>query len=403
VSALAISSLLAGLAVVISARAIRGRFYAIFALVLLSLQSFVGAELIPRFLEISPWLYGVALYLHASVYVHLASLLFAKLRPLPWRALVSIPAHFMFGASFLAFPWAIGQALGADPGYLWAPYALALLGVLHSLTSRTSLVDLYLDAIDIGDRVRRYPMGRASVERPLTLVQITDPHLGPWMSVARLKRVVQRAVDRKPDLILLTGDFLTMESNGDPDALAEALSPLRAMPGRVFACRGNHDLEARETVAEGLSRAGVPLLVDEARVVETPAGPVQVLGLDFNWRDREARMRQACAANPRVEGASRLVLLHDPGAFKLLPKIEADLVLSGHTHGGQVGIAHRLLALTPLWPLFPLPDHGFFARGRARLYVHRGSGHYGFPLRIGVTSEESLLRVHHGAAPSLGG
>lgn len=402
-SALAISSLLAGLAVVISARAIRGRFYAIFALVLLSLQSFVGAELIPRFLEISPWLYGVALYLHASVYVHLASLLFAKLRPLPWRALVSIPAHFMFGASFLAFPWAIGQALGADPGYLWAPYALALLGVLHSLTSRTSLVDLYLDAIDIGDRVRRYPMGRASVERPLTLVQITDPHLGPWMSVARLKRVVQRAVDRKPDLILLTGDFLTMESNGDPDALAEALSPLRAMPGRVFACRGNHDLEARETVAEGLSRAGVPLLVDEARVVETPAGPVQVLGLDFNWRDREARMRQACAANPRVEGASRLVLLHDPGAFKLLPKIEADLVLSGHTHGGQVGIAHRLLALTPLWPLFRLPDHGFFARGRARLYVHRGSGHYGFPLRIGVTSEESLLRVHHGAAPSLGG
>ena len=107
--------------------------------------------------------------------------------------------------------------------------------------------------------------------------------------------------------------------------------------------------------------------------------------------------------NPRVEGASRLVLLHDPGAFKLLPKIEADLVLSGHTHGGQVGIAHRLLALTPLWPLFRLPDHGFFARGRARLYVHRGSGHYGFPLRIGVTSEESLLRVHHGAAPSLGG
>ena len=55
-SALAISSLLAGLAVVISARAIRGRFYAIFALVLLGLQSFVGAELIPRFLEISPWL-----------------------------------------------------------------------------------------------------------------------------------------------------------------------------------------------------------------------------------------------------------------------------------------------------------------------------------------------------------
>ncbi|NOY92150.1 MAG: phosphodiesterase [Deltaproteobacteria bacterium] len=381
----------------------RGRFYAIFALVLLSLESFVGAQLIPRFLEVSPWLYGAALYLHASVYVHLASLLFAKLRPLAWRALVSIPAHFMFGASALAFPWAVGQALGAEPGYLWAPYALALLGVVHSLTSRRSLVDLRLDELDIGERVRRYPLGEASAERPLRLVQITDPHLGPWMSVARLKRIAQRAVEHEPDLILLTGDFLTMESNGDPDALAEALSPLGAMPGRVFACRGNHDLEAPRTVAEGLRRAGVRLLVDEAEVVDTPAGCVQVLGLDFNWREREARMREACAAHPRVDGALRLVMLHDPGAFKLLPEAEADLVLSGHTHGGQVGVAHRLLALTPLWPLFRLPDHGFFARGRARMYVHRGSGHYGFPLRIGVTSEESLLRVHLAAAPSLGG
>jgi len=394
VSPLAIASSLAGLAIIIAARLLRGRFYAIFALVLLSLQSFVGAALIPRFLEISPYVYAVALFLHVTVYVHLASLLFAKLRPPLWRALVSIPAHFMFGASFLAFPWAIGQILGAEPGFLWVPYALALLGVAHSLVGRRSLVDVQLDDVDTGARLRRYPLGRAGSGRPLRLVQITDPHLGPWMSVARLKRIAARAVAQEPDLILLTGDFLTMESNGDPDALAEALSPLSAMPGRVFACRGNHDLEAPDTVAEGLARAGVTLLIDEARVVETPAGKVQVLGLDFEWQDRAARMQRACEAHPRVDGALRLVMLHDPGAFKRLPEGEADLVLSGHTHGGQVGIAHRLLALTPLWPLFRLPDHGFFAHGRARLYVHRGSGHYGFPLRIGVTSEESLLRVY---------
>lgn len=393
-SSLALASTAAALGVVLSARLLRGRFYAIFALVLVSLQSFVGSELIPRFAEMSPWLGYAALYLHAAVYVHLGSLVFAKLRPWPWRALVSIPAHFMFGASFLAFPWAIGQSLGAEPGYVWAPYALAVLGVLHSLFARRSLVDLALDATDVGTRVRRYPMGSARSERPLTLVQITDPHLGPWMSVARLKRIAQRAVDRKPDLILLTGDFLTMESNGDPDALAEALSPLKAMEGRVFACRGNHDLEAPETVRVGLARAGVRLLIDDAELVETPAGPVQIVGLDFAWRDRAAAMAEVCAKHPRVEGALRLVLLHDPGAFKLLSEDEADLVLSGHTHGGQVGFAHRLLALTFLWPLFGLPDHGFFARGKARLYVHRGTGHYGFPLRIGVPAEESLLRVH---------
>ena len=140
---------------------------------------------------------------------------------------------------------------------------------------------------------------------------------------------------------------------------------------------------------------GIPLLVDESRVVETDAGPVQIVGMDFVWGDRATHLKNACERNPRIPGTTRIVMLHDPGAFKHLPEGEGDLVLAGHTHGGQVG----LLSLGLSWTFLRLfgmriPDHGFWARGTDRMYVHRGTGHYGFPLRLGVPAEESVLRVH---------
>jgi predicted MPP superfamily phosphohydrolase len=89
--------------------------------------------------------------------------------------------------------------------------------------------------------------------------------------------------------------------------------------------------------------------------------------------------------------------MHDPGAFRHIPEGEADLVLSGHTHGGQIGLLRLGLPHTVLSALTSIPDHGLWARGRDRLYVHRGTGHYGFPLRLGVPAEESLLQVHRAA------
>jgi predicted MPP superfamily phosphohydrolase len=217
------------------------------------------------------------------------------------------------------------------------------------------------------------------------------------MSVRRLRRIAERAVRERPDLVFLTGDFLTMESQSDPELLRAALEPFRAMPGRVFACHGNHDHEAPEVVARALARNGITLLVDEARELETEAGRVQIVGMDFVWGDRQQHLERVCAAHPRTPGATRIVLLHDPGAFRHLPPGEADLVLSGHTHGGQVG----LLSLGLPWTFLRLfgdkiPDHGFWARGTDRMYIHRGTGHYGFPLRLGVPAEESVLRLHRG-------
>jgi predicted MPP superfamily phosphohydrolase len=315
------------------------------------------------------------------------------MRPLLWRGLINVPGAWWFSGSFLAAPWALLDALGwAAPG-AWVPFALAAVGVLQSLRARHQVVNLTLDG-QTAHELRRWPRGQARQERPLRVVQISDPHLGTFMSEARLRQLCQSAVDQSPDLILLTGDFMTLESQFDPTILPRALEPLAAMPGRVFACMGNHDHEAPEIVMAACRRAGVRMLVDEAALVQTEAGPVQILGADFAWRDRAQRLEALCAQNPRVPGALRLVMLHDPGAFVHLPEGEADLVLSGHTHGGQIGLVSLGLPWTAVSLLSSIPDHGFWARGRDRLYVHRGSGHYGFPLRIGVPAEDSLLQIH---------
>jgi len=151
-------------------------------------------------------------------------------------------------------------------------------------------------------------------------------------------------------------------------------------------------------VRRALDAVGARLLVDEAETVTTEAGPVQIIGYDFTWRERAAHLARVSAEHPREPGAFRLALLHDPGAFRHLPRGEADLVLSGHTHGGQVGFVSLGLPWTLMRLFARMPDHGLWSRGADRLYVHRGTGHYGFPLRLGVPAEESLLAIH---APAL--
>ncbi|MDD9935673.1 MAG: metallophosphoesterase [Myxococcales bacterium] len=389
-SPFAIASLVGVAAVVAVAYSLRGRFYAIYSGVLLGLMSLIGSAMYGRF---EPLGYGRE-YLHAVTFLNFLMLVVPAMRPLPYRLLVSIPAAFYLAGTLLAFPWALLGAFGIEVPLPWLPYAAAAIGVAESLWTRESEVDIVLDGRDVGE-LKRHPKGDpAHVERPLRLVQITDPHLGPFMSVPRLRRICERAVAREPDLIVLTGDLLTMESRRTPETLDEALAPLAEAQGKVFACMGNHDHEAPELVRTVLAKHGIRLLVDEAEVIETAAGPVQILGIDHYWNNRHERFKAVCEANPRPDGIMRIVLLHDPGAFRRLGEGEGDLVLSGHTHGGQVGLLTLGLPWTFLSMSSRMPDHGLWARGRDRLYVHRGTGHYGFPLRVGVPAEQSLLQVH---------
>lgn len=404
---------------------VRGRLYAIFAAVILSFAIPGAWVLHARLVELvaspaRPFLDALFAYSLAAAGIQLAHLVRARLRGPAFRGLVSMPGQTFIAGGMLAGPWLLllypvrlGLAALEWEGALvglglieGVPLLVALLSIGTSLSTRPETVRFRLS--DEGpDRFARMPVerarGRASArpslepasEKALRIVQITDTHLGPWQSVARLREIVATLVARDPDLVALTGDFLTMESMGSPGCLEQALLPLAPIADRCVAIFGNHDHEAPKHVEHAMRMLGIPLLIDAEHCLETRVGPVQVVGSDYLHRDHAARLEALLSSFPRRPGHLRLLLLHDPVGFHALPEDEVDLVLSGHTHGGQVGLVSLGLDWTVLsrtrWP-----DQGLFARGRTRLYVHRGTGFYGFPLRVGVPAEFSVLEVSPG-------
>jgi predicted MPP superfamily phosphohydrolase len=385
---------------------LRGGIFVRFVGVLLAIQTFAVVSLAPAFQGPLLWIMAWA---QAASFVHIVSLLRPQLRDWKWRALISWPGQWFVAGSFAAFPWAVAAWIPGQPFTVagaavvgwWIPYVLALVGLFQSGHAKKETLRIDVQGEASGEQ-RRAPelvttrrRGLHGDFEGLRIVQITDPHLGPFMSVDRLREICERAVAAKPDLILLTGDFYTMESQHTDGALRTALAPLREHPA-VFACRGNHDLECPELVASELTAVGVRLLIDEAVTVETRVGPVEIVGLDFRWRNRAQFIARFFDGRPRP--ARRIVLQHDPGAFHHLPPGVADLVLSGHTHGGQVGLVSFGLPHTFVSMVSNIPDHGPWVANGNRLYVHRANGHYGFPIRFGVPAEESVLELQGWAA-----
>jgi predicted MPP superfamily phosphohydrolase len=396
---------------------VRGREYGIWGLVILTVALPGSLILHHRLVALAPpalvpWLHLGFSYGVAAACVHMVGLVRARLRPRAFRWLVSRPGMAFMATGVLALVWLLlllplraalalagfHDALAALRWLDVVPLVLGAASVFTSMRLAHETVRIPLDGVPY-DTVTRLPVERhrphrapATPTRPLRIVQIADPHLGPWQPVQRLQRRLERLLRHDPDLVLLTGDFLTMESQGTPGALAEALAPLAPLAERCFATFGNHDHEAPDEVRRGLAANGIRLLLDDEAVMPTPIGDVQIIGADWVARNHGEHLRRLLACHPRRDGMLRLLLLHSPVGFRHIAPGEIDLVLSGHTHGGQLGLVSVGLGWTVLsrsrWP-----DHGLFAHGTSRLYVHRGTGFYGFPLRVGVPGEASVLEV----------
>ena len=397
--------------------AVRGRAYATFGFVILAIALAGALPLHQRLAawapdDVRPWIDAAFVYSAVAGGAHLALLVRARLRSTLFRGLVSIPGMVFLAVGALSGLWLL--ALLPVRGALWlagwnhglvalrwldlVPVAVGIASVGTSLRSAEEIVRIPLGSSGPED-VTRLPVERYRRRAPaplaspaLRIVQITDPHLGPWQPVHRLQRVIADLVAHEPDLVLLTGDFLTMEGAGSPGALARALEPLRGLPGRCFAIFGNHDHDAEDEVRHAMVANGIALLVDDEALVGTRVGPVQLVGANWVGKGRREHIRELLDRFPRRARHLRLLLLHDPLGFRHVPKGDVDLTLSGHTHGGQLGLVSLGLDWTVLarsrWP-----DHGLFGHGSNRLYVHRGTGFYGFPLRIGVPGEMSVLEL----------
>lgn len=288
-----------------------------------------------------------------------------------WTGLLLIlraPIVLVLGGGLAALCW---------PGpWLLLPLGLAGWGAFWTYTQ--------------GEKVREMPVPLAGPGAELRLVQLSDLHVGPTMRAAELDRLFARVNALHPDLVVITGDLLMPYSEGEHAFLLERLPALRAP---VLCCPGNHDLPVLERFREELAAIGTPMLVDEGRTLCLGAWTVEVVGVNFHWTQAQDRLHQALGALPSAPGAhARLLLAHDPRLFRWVPDDRFDLVLSGHTHGGQVGSDMFGLPWSVLRPL-GVHDQGWWRRGRSLLYVHRGNWFTGLPPRMGIAGEIALFRL----------
>jgi predicted MPP superfamily phosphohydrolase len=213
----------------------------------------------------------------------------------------------------------------------------------------------------------------------LRVVHLSDIHVGGGMTRERLLRVAELTNRAKADLVAHTGDFLTHRSGEFDLPLYEALARIHAPFGQ-WACLGNHDYEDPDRLVRRLHDAGVTTLRNTRARIEVGGHPLELAGSEFVF-PRPSRPsaygRLIEAWGPRV--GSRLFLNHDPLTFRGLPDGAADLVLSGHTHGGHVGVQLGPRHALTVVGLVGLPDQGVFARGDMRLFVTRCVGFYGYP------------------------
>ena len=237
----------------------------------------------------------------------------------------------------------------------------------------------------------------------LRIAQLSDIHIGDYMPPREIARAVDMANDLQPHISFVTGDLISGE--GDPlDACITELSRLRAPLG-VWGCNGNHEIYAGvEDAVERLFREkGMRLLRASNAVVEHNRGRFNLIGVDYQ-RDHMTSGEPAGPMLHEVEHLIRrdmpnLLLSHNPNSFHRAAELGIELSLAGHTHGGQVKfeiVDHSISPARLISPfvagLYHLPMNSNRSQ-KAALYVNRGLGTLGFPVRIGVPPEITLLTV----------
>ena len=210
---------------------------------------------------------------------------------------------------------------------------------------------------------------------------ITDIHRSRWVSHDDVAHAVSALMNEGPDLIVLGGDYVTWGDRQYVRAVAEALDPLAA-PYGVFGILGNHDDD--HDMPSALAARGVQVLKDARTTIQVKGVAVDLIGIRF-WT------RRASDISSLLRGASDTVILlaHDPRRFAEASQLKIPLVLSGHTHGGQV-VVPGLGALAA--QKFPVVA-GIGRQDRTTMFVSRGVGTVYVPVRVNCPPEVALLTL----------
>ncbi|MBX3219841.1 MAG: metallophosphoesterase [Labilithrix sp.] len=273
-----------------------------------------------------------------------------------------------------------GAPLGPEPGFFMWTYALGLVVCFYGVTFRrwffiTRRVEIPIRGLDA--RLDGY-----------RIAHLSDLHVGaltpPWWG----KRWIERANAERPDAIAVTGDLVT-SGVAFHEAIAELVGGLRARDG-VFCAMGNHDYFGEgEPLISFIRERGPKVLRNEGVVIERDGARLYFAAIDDTWT-RRADLDLALAEAPA--GVATVMLSHDPDKFPQIAKRGVELVLSGHTHGGQIAVPFlgRWINASKLAHRFHI---GVYKDGDSTLYVHPGLGTTGPPIRLGVAPAVVVLTL----------
>jgi uncharacterized protein len=253
----------------------------------------------------------------------------------------------------------------------------------------------------------------------MRIVQISDIHLSGYMSRSDVRRAVELANEQGAHLAVVTGDLIT--GLGDPIAdCVDEVRQLRAPLG-VWGCNGNHEIyaKAEDTAQELFAQAGMKMLRQENAQLIFRGARFNLIGVDYQRERTSTGHRAPLLANiePLVRrDMPNILLSHNPNTFNRAAELGIELSLAGHTHGGQIQVEILDHRLTPARfisdyvagpfqrPLFTPASRTLVHPGTApiepgatspasTLYVNRGLGTVGAPVRLGVPPEISVLTL----------
>jgi predicted MPP superfamily phosphohydrolase len=211
---------------------------------------------------------------------------------------------------------------------------------------------------------------------------ITDIHHSNTVAAAEVIRAVTLLDEAKPDLVVLGGDYVTFGNRVYVDAVAELLSPLAHAPCGSFAVLGNHD-DDRDMPA-ALTRRGFTVLKDQRTTISVRHEKLDVVGIRF-WTRRIEHITQAL----KGAGPTTMLLAHDPRRLAQAAQLDVPLVLSGHTHGGQMLLPGVGAIAAREFPVIA----GFARQLNTSLFVSRGVGTVYLPVRINCPPDIAILTL----------
>ena len=216
------------------------------------------------------------------------------------------------------------------------------------------------------------------------IIQLSDTHHSPLTSLDHIKRAVKVANRLKPDMFLLTGDYVSHDREYIPPVAAE-LGKLKAKHG-IYACLGNHDHWTDADLVTHLFRGeGINMLINEGCRFETRKGSFWLAGVDDYMA---GKTDLSAALRGSFPDEMKLLLAHNPVIFRESARYGIDLTLSGHTHGGQIRLRDTEKNIIPR-----RRRAGLHRRKDSQIYITRGIGTVVVPMRYQCPPEISLLEL----------